>query len=119
MKSISFSLTEPQFLAGSKDVTRRLGWEKLKAGDHLRAVRKAMGLKKGETQHVLGEIEVVSVRREKLRAMTSDSTYGNDECRREGFPHMTPGAFVEFFCASHRKCKPTKFITRIEFKKVG
>ena len=33
MRNISFSLTEEQFLNGSKDVTRRLGWLFLKPGD--------------------------------------------------------------------------------------
>lgn len=118
MKSISFSLTERQFLDGSKDVTRRLGWLKLKAGDHLCAVRKAMGLKKGEKQHVLGEIEVVSVRREKLSRFYDDLAYGCNETDREGFPNLEPEQFVTFFCKSHRDCTPDTIITRIEFRKV-
>jgi hypothetical protein len=111
-RNISFALTEPQFLDGTKDVTRRLGWLKLKPGDRLRAVRKAMGLKKGEKAHVLGEIEVVSVRREALSWITGEDVV------REGFPDMTPIEFVAFFCASHRGCTPATIITRIEFRKV-
>lgn len=36
MKNISFSITTPQFVDGSKDVTRRWGWYTAKAGDRLR-----------------------------------------------------------------------------------
>lgn len=111
-RNLSFALTEPQLLAGTKDVTRRIGWLRLKAGDRLNGVRKAMGLKKGERVHVLAEIEVVSVRREPLSWIT------DEDVAREGFPHMTPIEFVAFFCASHRGCEPSTEITRIEFRKV-
>jgi hypothetical protein len=104
-------MTEPQFLDGSKDVTRRDGWRNLKPGDRLTAVRKAMGLKKGERQVVLGEIEVVSVRRERVDAITID------DVRREGFPGWTISEFVEFFCRGHR-CTPATVVTRIEFRHV-
>ena len=112
MRRISFSLTEPQFLAGSKTVTRRLGWLKLKPGEHLMAVRQAMGLKKGEKQHELGEIEVVSVRRERLDAITQA------DCDREGFPDLGPSGFVDMFYR-HMRCKPHKLVTRIEFRRVA
>lgn len=111
-RSISFSHTEQQFLDGSKTVTRRLGWSSLEAGVRLRAVRKAMGLKKGEKPHVLGDIEVVSVRRERLDAITTN------DCVLEGFPQMTPREFVDFFCRSMR-CEPETLVTRIEFKRVA
>lgn len=44
---MSFALTVPQIQAGTKDVTRRLGWQFAKAGDLIRPVRKCMGLKPG------------------------------------------------------------------------
>lgn len=109
---ISFALTERQLLDGSKDVTRRVGWTRLKAGDHLRAVRKAMGLKKGERAVQLARIEVVSVRREPL------SWIDEEDCRREGFPNMTPIEFVAFFIGSHTGCAPSTLVTRIEFRRV-
>jgi len=109
---ISFSMTEPQFVDVSKDVTRRMGWLRLRAGDRLIAVRKAMGLKPGEKVHRLGIIEVVSVRREPLWNITED------ECRREGFPDMNPEDFVQFFCEGHQGCSPDSDVTRIEFKRV-
>ena len=111
MRLISFFLTTPQFLDGSKDVTRRLGWRNLKPGTRLMAVRKAQGIKKGEQVERLGEIEVVSVRREILRDITAD------DCRREGFPGLSPVRFVVMFC-EHMGCTPATQVTRIEFKKV-
>ncbi len=111
MRRISFSMTEPQFLDGSKTVTRRLKWESLKRGDRLTAIRKGMGLKKGEKQHVLGEIEVVNVGRERLEEIEAADVV------REGFPKMTPAEFVEMFCG-HMKCKPHWDVTRIEFRRI-
>lgn len=111
-RNISFSMTEPQFLDGSKTVTRRMGWLRLKPGARLCAVRKAMGLKKGEKVHVLGEIVVTDVRREPLSAITAD------DCTREGFPNMAPQEFIAFFCKGHAGCTPESIVTRIEFKRV-
>lgn len=115
MRNISFALTEPQFLDGTKDVTRRTGWTFLKPGDRLRAVRKSMGLKKGEKLHQLGIIEVVSIRQEPLIYIIGEVK----GCAREGFPAMTGLDFIKFFCASHRFCTPETIITRIEFKRVA
>lgn len=59
---MSFALTTVQILDGSKDVTRRLGWEFLKVGDLLRPVRKCMGLRPGEKISVLRDpIRVLNV----------------------------------------------------------
>lgn len=118
MRAISFALTERQFLDGSKDVTRRLGWEFLKPGDRLIAARKCMGLGKGGKRHDLGVIEIVSVRREPLERMLHNPYYGLEECRREGFPDMTPWHFIDFFCSSHKGCYPWTEITRIEFRRL-
>lgn len=117
-RNISFSMTTPQFLDGTKDVTRRLGWANLKAGDTLRAVKKCMGLKKGEKMEPLGMIRVVSARQELLERMTRDPEYGLAECRREGFPAMVPSEFVEFFCRGHTGAFLLRTITRIEFEKI-
>lgn len=112
-------MTTPQFVDGSKDITRRFGWWNLKPGDRVRAVKKAMGLKKGEKIEELGIIEIVSVRAEPLQAMLDDLDYGFDEVRREGFPFGTqwPSVFVEAIC-SHYHATPDKLCNRIEFKKV-
>lgn len=118
MRNMSFSLTTPQMERGEKDVTRRMGWKNLKAGDRLRACEKCMGLKKGEKVRVICEIEVVSVRQELLCDMVRSHEYGQEECRREGFPNMTPKEFNLMFIASHKGCNPLSIVTRIEFRKV-
>ncbi len=122
-RNISFALTTPQFLDGSKDVTRRNGWKFLKAGDELCAVKKSQGIKKGEKVERLGMIRVASVQREQLRRLTDDLDYGFAETTREGFPdghpkHF-PSEFVDFFCRSHKKVTPDTVITRIEFVRLG
>lgn len=108
-RNISFSMTGRQFLDGSKDVTRRMGWLRLQTGDKLMACRKCMGLKPGEKIVRLGEIVVLSVRRERLDAITLD------DVRREGFPGMTQAEFIAFFCKGHKGCEPDSIVTRIEF----
>jgi hypothetical protein len=120
MRNISFALTTPQILAGTKTVTRRVGWQHLKLGDQLRPVKKCMGLKPGEkVQPLRGPVVVVSVRREQLRTMLDDVDYGLTECALEGFgDHATlrwPSEFVRFFCDSHKGCTPETVVTRIEF----
>jgi len=108
---MSFALTEEQLLDGSKTVTRRLGWRSLKPGEEIQAVRKCMGLRKGEKQVLLCRIRVVSVRREPLFSMLAG------DCAAEGLPNMTPSAFVTFFCGANG-CRPETEITRIEFRRV-
>ena len=118
MRNISFSLTTPQFMAGTKDVTRRIGWAGVQPGTILMAVEKAQGLKKGETVKKLGKIQVVSVARERLRRIVDDPEYGKREVIREGFPQMTTKGFVEFFSDAN-KCDPhDAIVTRIEFVKL-
>ncbi|OPY78082.1 MAG: hypothetical protein A4E65_02440 [Syntrophorhabdus sp. PtaU1.Bin153] len=122
MRNMSFALTIDQILAGTKTVTRRLGWLWLigKTGVLIQPVRKNMGLKKGE--HVLklrDPIMVVNARREPLRWMEDDTVYGYTECAKEGFgwhpDYKHPSAFINMFCATHKGCTPETEITRIEF----
>jgi hypothetical protein len=125
MRNISASLTEKQILESVarvargeppvKDVTRRLGWEYLKVGEHLQVCRKCMGRKPGEPLVKLAVIEVLSVRRERLSALRQPY-YGPEECRREGFPDLSPQEFINFFCRTHKGCISSKPVTRIEFK---
>lgn len=77
MRLISFALTTPQFLDGSKDVTRRLGWlwlaQHFEAGGGpvlLCGVEKSQGLGKGGKVKRLRIIEVTSARSEPLNAIT-------------------------------------------------
>lgn len=111
MKLISFALTTPQFLDGSKTVTRRSNWLKLKAGDRLMAVNKSMGFRKGESPTRYGVIEIVDVRRERLDAIT------DDDCAREGFSQYNAAEFVRFYC-KHAGGFPEMMVTRIEFRRL-
>ena len=117
---MSFSLTTPQIIEGTKTVTRRLGWLNAKPGQQLRPVRKCMGLRPGEKLDVLrAPLTIVSVRREPLRAMLDDPDYGFLECELEGFgshpQYRWPSAFVEMFCVTHKGCTPETVVTRLEF----
>lgn len=109
MRNISFALTTAQIRARTKDVTRRMGWLMLRAGDRLMACEKCMGRKAGQPLVRLCVIEVVTVRRERLDRITAA------EVAREGFPEWTPAQFVDFFCAANG-CKPSTTITRIVFR---
>lgn len=119
MRNISFALTTPQFLDGTKDITRRMGWRKLRVGERLCAVEKCQGLGKGGKVKRLGIILVVGVRREPLSLMTDDPVYGRVECGREGFLGMEPSDFVEFFRKSHKGCVSSSTVTRIQFERVA
>jgi hypothetical protein len=129
---MSFALTTAQVQARTKTVTRRLGWTHATVGESAQPIEKGQGLKKGETvARIGGPIAFVDVRRERLDRMTTDLDYGRAECLREGFPDLTPAAFVAMFCASHRwpalyadgvlvepsrPCLPDDEVTRIEFE---
>jgi hypothetical protein len=116
MRNMSFALTTQQVRDQSKNVTRRLGWLHLKAGDEFQPVMKCMGLRPGEKiERIGGSVLTVSTCREPLSCMTDDQDYGREECRREGFPHLSPAEFVQMFCASHKGCTPDSLVTRIEF----
>lgn len=122
MRNISFAMTKDQIMAGTKTVTRRLGWAWLKPGTVLQGVEKGQGLKKGEKVKPLRVIRVLNVRREPLNEMIQKVSYGLDECVKEGYENHSslrfPSAFVEHFCAANRPCQPWWVITRIEFEYV-
>jgi hypothetical protein len=107
---MSVALTEPQVRARTKTVTRRMGWRKLKPGDRLTLCPKVMGFRKGEHPERIVDVEVISVRRERLDLITPD------EVTAEGFPRLTPAEFVAFFCGSHKGCTPDTEVTRIEWR---
>lgn len=120
MRNMSFALTTAPIQAGTKTVTRRLGWLHAKPGQLIRPVRKCMGLRPGERLEVLRDpLNLVSVRREPLRTMTDDIEYGFRECELEGFGdhpiYHCPSHFIEMFCATHKGCTPDTVVTRIEF----
>ena len=110
---MSVSLTEPQVRARTKTVTRRAGWLMLKPGDRLTLCRKVMGRRKGEPLERITDVEVVSVRREPLNAITAA------EAAAEGFPEWTPAEFISFFCGTHKGIQPDSYVTRIEWRYIG
>lgn len=108
---MSVALTEDAVRERRKTVTRRLGWTFLKPGDRLTLCRKVMGRKPGEPLVRIAEVEVVSVRREPLRAILT--TPGDTE--REGFPDKSSTWFLGFFCA-HKDADFDTEVTRIEWR---
>lgn len=109
-RNMSFSLTTPQIQARTKTVTRRKGWRFLQPGDVLNACEKCMGLKPGEKVRKLCQIQVISVQREPLRRIYLYP----DDVTKEGFPGMSPTAFVAMFM-QHMGGSDTQDVTRIEF----
>jgi len=100
MRNMSFRLTSAQVLDRSKSVTRRVGWKFLKAGDLLQAVAQNQGLKKGAHVTKLAVLRVDHVSHEWM----SDFVHrpdAQDECRREGFPELTPREFTTLFRHAH------------------
>jgi hypothetical protein len=109
---MSVTLTVAAVRDRTKTVTRRLGWTQLKPGDRLTLCRKVMGRRRKdgtvEPLDRLAEVEVTSVRREPLRAITAD------DVRKEGFT-VTPAEFVAFF-VEHMGCPVDTEVTRIEWR---
>jgi len=91
-------MTVDQVLAHTKTETRRqpTTWSTLRPGDQLTLVEKGMGLKKGEQQRVLADVEVVRNQLADLWDMTpADVT-------AEGFPDLTVEAFIEWWLIAHQ-----------------
>lgn len=110
---MAVSLTEQQVRNRTKTVTRRVGWRMLRVGDQLTLCKKVMGRRRGEPLDRIADVEVTGIRRERLDAITPD------DITAEGFPGMTPGEFVAFYCDSHCGCTPETEITRIQWRYIG
>ena len=121
----SVSLTEAAVVDRTKTVTRRLGWLMLKPGDRLTLCRKVMGRRRpdGTVEPLvrLVDVEVVSVRRERVWDITDDDIAGegvpvelfDEHYTDTGLP--TPTAWVDWFCEQMR-CRPDDDVTRIEWR---
>ncbi len=107
---MAVSLSEPQVRARTKTVTRRTGWRMLRAGDQLILCRKVRGRRRGEPLERIAAVEVTSVRREPLDAITAADVVA------EGFPEMAPAQFVTFFCRTHGGCGHDTEVTRIAWR---
>lgn len=108
MRNMSFTLTTAQIRNRSKTVTRRRGWRKLRVGERVCACVKCQGLRPGERIERLATLEIVSVRRERLNAITAR------DVELEGFG-CSPAEFVAMYC-QHMGGRPTQTVTRIEFR---
>lgn len=118
MRNISFFLTQAQVRARTKTVTRRTGWENLKAGTLLRGIVKGQGLKAGEKVQQLCTIRVKAATQEPLTALLADPAYGKAEAAKEGFPEWDGAQFVAFICKESPGVFPERVLTRIEFEYV-
>lgn len=108
---MSVSHTTDAVIERRKTVTRRLGWTFLKPGDRLTLCRQVMGRRKGEPLERLAEVEVVSVRREPLDAITAE------DVEREGVTQWSKDPFswmLEY--AATFGCGYTDEVTRIEWR---
>lgn len=103
-------MTVEQIRNRTKTVTRRTGFADIKAGEIVRAVRKSMGLKKGERQEVLAYLVVTDVRTEPLIDITGE------DVGREGFVDMPQTDFVDLFCRMAGVNNPWMKVRRIEFR---
>jgi hypothetical protein len=107
---MSVAFTEAAVRARTKTVTRRKGWQFLIPGDRLTLCRKVMGRKPGEPLIRIAEVEVVSVRRERLGEITAD------EVTLEGFPDMRPSEFILRFFVNEQGMSSADTVTRIEWR---
>ncbi|WP_227982703.1 hypothetical protein [Nocardia spumae] len=107
---MSVALTETQVRNRTKTVTRRTGWQMLRPGDRITLCRKVQGRKPGEPLDRITDVEIVSVNRERLDAITAV------DVAAEGFHNWTRAEFIEFFCNTHRGVRPDSEITRIEWR---
>lgn len=106
---MSVALTTAQVRSREKTVTRRIGWLMIKPGDQLTLCPKVRGRRNGEALERIVTVDVVSVRREPLDAIT------RDDVTAEGFPGMTQREFIDFFCETHRGVTPQTEVTRVEW----
>lgn len=113
MRRMSFAATTAQMYAQTKTVTRRnpATWKNLGPGDRLLAIEKGMGLPKGETQTVIGVIEIVSNRVEPLGACTPV------DAAREGFNSLSE--FLAVWSDLNGEIDLDAMVRRIEFRHVS
>lgn len=107
---MSVAFTEQAVVERRKTVTRRKGWTFAKPGDRLTLCRKVMGRKKGEPLVRLVDVEIVSIRREPLSAIT------DEDVAREGFPEMGRADFINRFFVEAQGIYPHEDVTRIEWR---
>ncbi len=114
-KRMAFSKTIPQMRDYSKTLTTRDGWwcsrtnlPRVAPGEVVTAIEKGMGLRKGDRQVVIHDIEIVRVWREPNDHITQAGVV------MEGFPGLSPEGFVAMFGGD-----PGRIVTRILFFHLG
>ncbi len=117
-RRMACSLTVDAVRSGQKTVTRRaLGsWRNLAPGDRLTLIVKGMGLKRGEQQEKLAEVEVTAVDDVELGSITLD------DIAAEGFSiqQWTPETWVAWYISEHSgKLTPSSYVRRIEWRYLG
>lgn len=115
---MAFSATKEQIRAGTKTVTRRLGWSDLESGEEFCAIEKGQGLKKGEKIVRMAVLRCIYNTPDTLAALEERPAYGNSEAAKEGFPQMDGPAFLAFFCRINPGCTRLSRPNRIEFEYV-
>ena len=117
MRNMSFALTEWEYRHGTKDLTRRDGWEHLKPGDLFMGVNRVRGFKKGEKPIKFHASVCLSNTREPLIDIVKRPYRdGRYEVIREGFPSWVGNetGFVKLYIKANGGT-PDKLISRIEF----
>jgi hypothetical protein len=121
---MSVAMTTDAVIERRKTVTRRKGWwldkngrRLLRAGDTLTLCRKVQGRKPGEPIERLAEVEVTHVTRHHLWGLMI-SPAGPLEVEKEGFPGMSPQAFLNRFFFDAQGMGPHDLVTRIEWRYV-
>jgi len=114
---MSVSHTEDAVRARTKTVTRRLGWRFLKPGDRLSLCRKVMGRRRDEQLVRIADVEVVSVRREPLSAITDADVEreGGDWLPLEDAGRSRAEAFASWFAWEFGIAVDDE-VTRIEWR---
>jgi len=116
---MSVAFTEDAVRDRTKTVTRRKGWSYLQPGTRLTLCRKVMGRKPSEPLVRIVDVEVVSVRRERLRLLlpsAGNALYGPAEMTREGFPGLDPAEFVRRYFVEAQRMHVDDEVTRIEWR---
>ena len=110
-RRMSCALTVDAVKDRTKTVTRRKvdSWQSLKPGDRLTLIEKGMGLKKGEKQVVLAEVEIVSV------SVIPLGRIDKAECVAEGFPEISP----DEFCSMWRRSHPDPALTWVRTENIS
>lgn len=125
---MSCSMTVAAVEARTKTVTRRRvdTWQNLKPGDQITLIEKGMGLRKGERQRVLAEVEIVNVRVEPITAVWSEGDAnggapGQRGVELEGLADQMSGSLFAFWWArthGHPGCRTPADLATVQCRRI-